>query len=95
MIHVNHYLVCTWLETRVRAKPVIVVQDGQAQIVGYIVLMLVLSRNFLPQGSLLRWRDFGSRVARLRIPEIDRMPALGFRALLTVNNVQRVQLHRA
>jgi hypothetical protein len=31
----------------------------------------------------------------LRIPEIDRTPALGFRALLTVNNVQRVQLHRA
>ena len=31
----------------------------------------------------------------LRIPKVNRTPALGFRALLTVNNVQRVQLHRA
>jgi hypothetical protein len=37
----------------------------------------------------------GVRPSSLRIPEIDRTPALGFRALLTVNNVQRVQLHRA
>jgi predicted acetyltransferase len=50
MIHVDPYLVCTRLETRVRAKPVIVVQDGQAQIVGSIVLRLVLSKYFLPQG---------------------------------------------
>jgi hypothetical protein len=31
----------------------------------------------------------------LRIPEIDRTPALGFRALLTENGDRRVQLHRA
>jgi hypothetical protein len=76
MIHVDNYLVCTWLEIRVRVKPVIVVQDGQAQIVGSIVLMLVLSRNFLPQGSLLRWRDFGSRVARYESPKLTERPPL-------------------
>ena len=51
MIHVDHYLVCTRLETRVQAKPVIVVQDGQAHIVGSIVLMLILSKSFGFKGS--------------------------------------------
>jgi hypothetical protein len=40
-------------------------------------------------------RSVETGVMWLRILEVDRTPALGFRALLTVNNVQRVQLHRA
>jgi hypothetical protein len=70
MLHVEHYLVCTSLEICLRAKPVIVVQDGQAQILGSIVLMLILSKNFRPQGSLFRLRDFGSCAARHKSSEL-------------------------
>ncbi len=74
MIPVDHYPIRTWLETRVRVKPVIVVQDSQAQIVGSIVLMLMLSKNFLPQGSLLRLRHFRSCVARYESPKLKERP---------------------
>ena len=53
MLHVEHYLVCTCLEICLRAKPVIVVQDGQAQISGSIVLMLILSKSFGFKGPFL------------------------------------------
>ena len=36
-----------------------------------------------------------STVSWLRIPEVDRTPALGFRALVTEGGDRKVQLHRA
>jgi hypothetical protein len=35
------------------------------------------------------------RDSLIRIPEVDRTPGLGFRALLTEGSDPRVQLHRA
>jgi hypothetical protein len=50
---------------------------------------------FYARWLLSRVLGVGQRVSPLRIPEVDRTPALGFRALLAEGGDLRVQLHRS